>query len=145
MTNSRKNLRDISAIVLFFAVINCVREVLNIFLVDFKMATLPEGATEGLVLVTQIVMAAFALIFLIPDLYVGVKGLKVAKKPDSSKAHIVWATILAVLSVFALLSHISGLAQSGIVNGLINIIGTAADVAIYVWYIVCAKQVRKTA
>ena len=145
MTNSRKNLRDISTIVLFFAVINCVREVLNIFLVDFKMATLPEGATEGLVLVTQIVMAAFALIFLIPDLYVGVKGLKVAKKPDSSKAHIVWATILAVLSVFALLSHISGLAQSGIVNGLINIIGTAADVAIYVWYIVCAKQVRKTA
>ena len=145
MTNSRKNLRDISTIVLFFAVINCVREVLNIFLVDFKMATLPEGATEGLVLVTQIVMAAFALIFLIPDLYVGVKGLKVAKKPDSSKAHIVWATILAVLSVFALLSHISGLAQSGIVNGLINIIGTAADVAIYVCYIVCAKQVRKTA
>ena len=145
MENYRKHLRDMSILVLVFAVIGCVRAILNVFMMDFNMEALPDGATAGIVLVSQIITTVFMLIFAIPDFYIGVKGLKISKNPDSSKAHIVWATILAVLSVFALLSHISGLAQSGIVNGLINIIGTAADVAIYVWYIVCAKQVRKTA
>ena len=145
MENYRKHLRDMSIIVLFFSLITCVINILDIFLKGFNMDNLPEGATAGLVLVTKIVMGVLSIVFLLPELYIGVKGIKIAKNPDSSKAHIVWATILAVLSVFALLSHISGLAQSGIVNGLINIIGTAADVAIYVCYIVCAKQVRKTA
>ena len=145
MENYRKHLRDMSILVLVFAVIGCVRAILNVFMMDFNMEALPDGATAGIVLVSQIIMTVFMLIFAIPDFYIGVKGLKISKNPDSSKAHIVWATILAVLSGLSVLSYISSLTQGDIVNGLINVIGTALDVAIYVLYIICAKKVRQAA
>ena len=144
MANSRKNLRTVSIVVLAFSLIALVREVFSIFFKDFKMETLPEGATAGLVMATQIVLSVLMLILLIPDFYIGAKGLKVSKNPDSSKAHIVWATILAVLAGIRVISNLSALAQGDMISGLINVVLEVVDVAIYVVYIKFAKQVRKT-
>ena len=146
MENYRKHLRDMSIIVLFFSLITCVINILDIFLKGFNMDNLPEGATEGLVLVAKIVMGVLSIVFLLPELYIGVKGIKIAKNPDSSKAHIVWAIILAVFAGFHMISCISGLTDGGnFVDGLINLLGAALDVAIYVLYVICAKKVRAAA
>ena len=146
MENYRKHLRDMSIIVLVFSLITCVINILDIFLKGFNMDNLPEGATAGLVLVTKIVMGVLSLVFLIPEIYIGVKGIKVAKNPDSSRGHIIWAVILAVFAGFHLVSCISGLTDAeSLVDGVINLLGAGLDVAIYVIYVVCAKKVRAAA
>ena len=143
MTDYRKHLRDMSILVLIFSAISLVTHILS--LLSLGTGELPEGATAGLVLATQITMGVFAFILMIPRLYIGVKGIKVAKNPDSSKGHIVWAIILAVFAVFAALSAVSELTNGLSVDAVINVVGEALNVAIYVLYIVCAKNVRKAA
>ena len=145
MENYRKHLRDMSIIVLVFSLITCAINILSL-LKGFNADNLPEGATPGLVLATQIVMGVLSIVFLLPELYIGVKGIKIAKNPDSSKAHIVWAIILAVFAGVHTISCISGLTDGGnFVDGLINLLGAALDVAIYVLYVFCAKKVRAAA
>ena len=145
MENYRKHLRDMSIIVLVFSLITCAINILSL-LKGFNADNLPEGATPGLVLATQIVMGVLSLVFLIPEIYIGVKGIKVAKNPDSSSGHIIWAVILAVFAGFHLVSCISGLTDAeSLVDGGINLLGAGLDVAIYVIYVVCAKKVRAAA
>ena len=146
MKNSRKNLKGMSILIFVFALITCVRHVLSIFVGDFDMATIPEGSSAGLVLALQIVSCVTAVILMIPDFYIGIKGIKVANNPDSSKAHIVWATILAIFAVIGALSAVSGMTKGGdILDNIFNVIGSALNVAIYAFYIAYAKQVRKNA
>ena len=119
---------------------------MDAFFTEFNTAILPEGTTEGLVLAAQIVWCVVGIILLLPQIYVGVKGLKIAEKPDNSKAHIVWAIILAVISAIGIISPVFNIINAGnIVDNVVELIDLATDVAVYVAYIAYAKQVLKAA
>ena len=142
---ARKNLNCMSILILVLSAFTLVRVLVETFVFDFNMETLPEGATAGLVLATQISLCVFSCILLLPQIYVGVKGMKLAKNPvNNFKAPIVWATILAVISAISLFSPISGLINAkDIVSNLVALLNLATDVAVYIAYIVYAKQVLK--
>ena len=146
MTNTRKNLKLMSIVILALAAFTLIRVALSTFAIDFNMENLPEGATPGLVLAAQIVLCVVSFILLLPQIYVGVKGIKISKKPDTSKGHIVWATILAVLSAICIISPVMNMVQTGDIKGnFAELIDVVTDAAVYFAYVGYAKQILKAA
>ena len=97
MEKARKNLKEMSVLILIFAVFSFVRSIVEILFAGLSIKDLPEEITENIVIIGIVVLCVFSLILSIPQLYVGIRGIKVAKKPVATKGHIVWAIILAVL------------------------------------------------
>jgi uncharacterized membrane protein YhaH (DUF805 family) len=141
---ARKSLKELSVLVLAFAAYSLIRVVLGAIFTDFDASVLPEGTTEGMFTVGKIVLCAISLILLLPQIYVGVKGLKVSKNPDNSKGHITWATVLAVISVIGVISSAYNLIQAGeIVNDILEMADMLIDVALFGFYVKYAKQILK--
>ena len=146
MSNARKNLKYMSIVILALSVFTLIRVLLDVFSLEFNADAVADGVTAGIILIGQIVVCAVSLILLLPQVYVGVKGIKLSKNPDSSKGHIVWATILAVISVIGIFSPISDMIQTGdFANNFAALLDVATDAAVYIAYIGFAKQVLKEA
>ena len=102
----RKHLKWSSVAVLAFAVFTLLELVSEILLGELNNAEIPEGAPSNVLLITKIFLLCVSVLLTLPGLYVGFKGLKMAKTPDNSKGHIVWAKILLVIAVLSLVSPI---------------------------------------
>ena len=146
MTNARKNLKFLSVAVVVFAIISCAKGLIDIFWTFTNLKELPEGVTETVAMVTAIILAVISVVLLLPRLYVGIKGIKVANHPDSSKGHIVWAVILTVIAVLALIDPVSNLIKNfNLTSNILDVINLALDVLIYGLYAKYAMQVSKAA
>ena len=146
MKETKRNLKVLSIVILAMAVYSLIRVVLSVFTMDFDTSNLPDGATASIVLAGQIAVCVISLILLLPQVFVGVKGIKVSNTPDSSKAHIVWAVILTVFSIIGVISPVLNLIQkTDIVGNLFEAADMAIDAVIYIVYIKCAKQLLKAA
>ena len=145
MEKARKNLRITSIVVLIFAGLSLINIVAQLIWGDFNNAPIPEGSSDSVLLIAKIVLFGISLLLLIPDVYIGVKGLKVAKKPDSSKGHTVWAIILFVLSIIALISPIVRLFSAESIRESISAISSGlVQILIYFEYIKDAKTLVKS-
>jgi hypothetical protein len=107
MEKIRKNIRELSVVMLLLAAFSFIRLIVDVMFTDFSSANLPDGVTASVVFVVKVVMCAVGLILLLPQIYVGVKGVKVSKNSKVSTAAIVWDIILAVISVLAAVSSCS--------------------------------------
>ena len=146
MKESKRNLKVLSIVILAMAVYSLIRVVLSVFTMDFDVNNLPDGATASIVLAGQIAVCVISLILLLPQVFVGVKGIKVSNTPDSSKAHIVWAVILAVFSILGVISPVSNLIQNtDVVGNLFEVADMVIDAVIYIVYIKYARQIRAAA
>ena len=147
MEKTKKNLKCMSVLILVLAAISLVRVILSVVLTDFAPDKLPAGTTEGVVLASQIIMCVFGLALLVPQIYVGLKGIKISNDSVSStKAPVVWAIILAILSALSLISPVSNLIQNGITVGyVLELVDFALDVIIYLAYIKYANEILKAA
>lgn len=120
--------------------------VLDAVFTDLNIQNLPDNVTAGFTMVIRIAMLVFGFILLLPQTYIGIRGIKLSKKPDSSTAHIVWAVILTVFAVTGIFSPISEMMQGGnIAANLLEAFDMAIDIALYISYVVFAKQVHKAA
>lgn len=145
MEKARKNLRITSIVVLIFAGLSLINIVAQLIWGDFSNAPIPEGSSDSVLLIAKIVLFGISLLLLIPDVYIGVKGLKVAKKPSTSKGHIVWATILFVLSIIALISPLVSLFSAESIRESISaILSGLVQILIYFEYIKDAKTLVKS-
>jgi hypothetical protein len=82
----------------------------------------------------------------LPFVYVGIKGIKFSKKPDLSKAHIVWATIFEVLIIIEIALTVFDMVKTGnIMSDLRALIGSVLEAIVFFVYIKSAKQVVKEA
>ena len=144
MTESRKQLKIASYLVLLFAAISTIRLALAICFGELNSASIPEGSPENILLITKIILVVVSAAILIPQFYVGFKGLKVAKKPSKAKAHINCAIVLLVLTVLSLIEPVVGIVLQ---KGAGDYIGTLLDLIlegiIYFDYIRYAKAVAK--
>lgn len=149
MEQSRKNLKNSSIIVLALAGLSLLNILFELFFGELSgelnNATVPEGAPENTVLITQIFILVVSVLMLLPQAYIGIKGLKIAKKPNASKGHIVWGIILVVLTAAGLISPlVSFLKGTGEAFGNVSeFLSIAVDVAVLVGYVKFAMDVRK--
>lgn len=145
MENSKKQLKIASYLVLILGGISLVQFILGI--VFFKVdAGAVAGANEQMIMITKIVLMTVSGLILLPRLYIGLKGLKVAKIPNSSRAHIVWAIILLVIAVLNLISVGGALIQQQDVGTNVGLaLDYALDVLVFLDYIKYANEVAKAA
>ncbi len=142
MESTKKNLKIMSILVLILALFSLVRVAVEIFTADYSSV----DATKEMIMVAQIVTAVLSIIILIPQIYVGVKGFKVAKNPDSSRGHIVWATILLVLSLIAIIiTVVQGIQDKNFKDKFASLGDAFVDIAILSSYISFAKQLKVNA
>ena len=79
-----------------------------------------------------------------PQLYVGLKGLKMAKYPNSSRGHIIWAMILLVFAVLGSISPIKNLISGTNARENFGTVTTClVEISIYFEYIRYAKAVAE--
>ena len=143
MSNSRNHLKEASFLVLLFTAFSFIRIIIQLF-VGFEADPTQVGVSHEIIVATMIVMLVVGLILLLPQLYVGVKGMKIAKNPTSSKGHIVWAVILLVFSAFGIIATVSSIAeQVNVVDNVITLVNHALDVIVYCMYIKYANRVLK--
>ena len=143
MSNSRNHLKEASFLVLLFTAFSFIRMIIQVF-VGFEADPTQVGVSHEIIVVTMIVMFVVGLVLLLPQLYVGVKGMKIAKNPTSSKGHIVWAVILLVFSAFGIIATVSSIVeQVNVVDNVITLVNHALDVIVYCMYIKYANRVLK--
>ena len=140
----RKHLKWSSVAILAFAVFTLLELVSEILLGELNNVEIPEGAPSNVLLITKIILLCISVLFTLPSLYVGFKGLKMAKTPDNSKGHIVWAKILFVLAVLSLAAPVFGFINKAdgveTLGGLFSIL---FEIVIYFDYIKHAAAVAK--
>ncbi|MBO5883333.1 MAG: hypothetical protein J6Q78_02880 [Clostridia bacterium] len=149
MEQSRKNLKNSSIIVLALAGLSLLNILFELFFGELSgelnNATVPEGAPGNVVLIAQIFILVVSVLMLLPQAYIGIKGLKIAKKPNSSIGHIVWGIILVVFTAAGLISPlVSFLQGNGEAFGNVSeFLSIAVDVAVLAGYVKFAMNVRK--
>ena len=112
---------------------------------DLNNAAIPEGAPENILLITKIFVFAVSLLLTLPNIYIGIKGLRIAKKPNSSKGHIVWAIILLAFAALFLIEQGVGFIHDGFnFENISAFCSIVVEVTVFVEYIRLAIAVRKT-
>ena len=144
MDQKRKHLKAVSVILLAFTGLTFLRTAAEYLFADQGIAILPDGSSVILQLIVRLIMVAIALVFVLPQIYMGVKGLRIAKNPAPAKAHVVWAWILLVLAILGLIEPITAALQPGGLAGNVGaLIQGLLSIVIYFAYIRCARAVAK--
>ena len=145
MEQSRKNLKLSAIAVLAWAGATLIGLISELLYGEINSAAIPEGAPDNILLITKIFLVSISLLLLLPQVYVGIKGLRIAKNPNSSKGHIVWAVILLVFAVLGIIDPIVNLAKSGdTFNDIRSLSSIVLEIVIYFEYIKYAREVRKS-
>ena len=146
--DSTKNLKASSGIVLGLAILSLINILYELFFGELSGelngAAIPDGSPENVILITQVFVAVVSLIMLLPQFYVGIKGLKVAAHPDDSKTHIVWGIILIVFTGIGLLSPLLAFLQ-GDGDAFANVsefLSITVDFSVLIAYVKFAIAVR---
>jgi uncharacterized membrane protein YhaH (DUF805 family) len=144
MEQARKNLKITSIAVLAFAGVYLLRIIAELCFGDINNAAIPEDAPDNILLITKTFLLVFMLLLLLPQIHVGIRGLRVAKVPDSSKGHIVWGIILLAFAVLNLIEPVMLIIRQGNVWGnVMTIVCYLAEVIIYSDYVKYARLVAK--
>lgn len=143
MEQTKKNLKLTSALILLFAGLTLLQTIASlIFSVDVSL--LPAGTTEETVLIAKIVIAVLSLLVLTPEIYVGVRGLQLAKNPAPAKAPVVWATILLVLLVLSFVSSVVAIIRGeNVGESIATLLSLLVDILLFIDYIRCVKTLNK--
>lgn len=142
MEKSRKTLKFLSEIILIFLTFSIIRTILEVFLVKINIDGVPNSA----IIVAKIILCVLYLVIFAPQIYVGVKGIKVSNKPDSSRAHITWAVIFIVFSVLATVSAVVDIINVvDVAENIFVLIDSVIDFVLYFFYVKAAKQVLAAA
>ena len=140
-----------SIIVLALAALSLINIIFELFFGELSEAlnntAAPAGSPENIVFISQIFILVVSLLLILPQVYIGVKGLKVAKEPDTSRGHIIWGIILIVFTFASLLTPLLAFIQGdgdafGNVSELCSL---AVDVAVLFEYVRNARAVRNAA
>jgi hypothetical protein len=144
MEQSRKYLKWSSVAVLSLVGVYILELISELLWGEINSAVIPEGASENILLITKIFIVAVSVLLLLPQIYVGIKGLIIAKKPTCTKAHIVWAVILLVFAAVGVVDPIVGLINGGgVYDNVKSLSGIALELVVYYDYIKYAREVRK--
>lgn len=144
MEKNRKNLKTYSIVALVFVAISLIRMIVDVCMNGFGDVTqLPEGISPEFADVALVIVWVIGIVFLLPQVYVGVKGIKQANNPTPGKAHMVWALILTALSVVSLISGIADITKVYTFEKLLTVIDVLLNVVVFSAYLYYARLVAK--
>ena len=146
MEQAKKQLKTSSYFVLLFAGLSLLNIIAALVFGDLNSAEIPEGSPENILLITKMILLGISLVILLPKFYVGMKGLKIVKNPNSSKKHITWAMIILVFEAIGFIDPITALLNQGaLMDNLVTLADVLLEVIIIYEYIKYAKAVAKLA
>ena len=144
MEQSRKKLRNASLFVLILGAVSLINIVAELCFGEINRVPIPKGSPENILEITKIIILVVSLVVLLPQFYVGFKGLRIAKKPNSSTRHIKWAIVLLVLTIINAIDRAVGILNG---NDVKDYVGSLLDLAlegiVYYEYIKYARLVAK--
>ena len=89
MDKNRKDLKSYSILILVLVALTLIRSIVNFCTNGLPQAEgLPAGSGKELVQISTIIGLVVGILLLIPQVYVGVKGIKVANNKPSINAPI---------------------------------------------------------
>ena len=144
MSKSRKDLRLLSIIVLICVAINFVMTMIDICQFGLALPSVViEGVSKEVIEILAITIIVFKLLFLFPQVYVGIKGMKIADGATCNKAPRVWALVLAILAGIALISSAIDLFKAFDVDQLLTVLDGAIDVVLFTCTYLCLRKIAK--
>ena len=144
MEKNRKELKSFSIVVLVVTAISLIGIIVNACVNGIPRITeIYEGMTEDMIQISSVISFVLTFVIFIPQIYVGVKGIKIANGAKSGKAHIVWAFILAVLAGIAAISGIVNIIEAFSTDALLNLVDPAIDLVMFIFYLIYAHQVAR--
>ena len=144
MEKTRKNLKITSIVLLIMAGSTLLNILGEIFFGELNSSAVPEGAPASILLIAKIILLAVSALLLWPQVYVAVKGIKVAKNPVGTKSHIFWATVLLVLSIVSLISPVLELVKGeAAYQNVGSVLSLLIEACLYFEYVKFAKEIAK--
>ena len=132
MEQTRKHFNIASIVVLIFAGASLLKILGEIFFGELNSV---EGYSADIVFITKIFLLVFSILMLLPQIYIGVKGLLLAKKPNTSKGHLVWAIILMIFSVSCLIDPFFAVVnKESIFDNIVAISGIILEIIVFYDY-----------
>lgn len=145
MENNKKSLKISSILILVLAAASLFRLLAN--LIDgIKLAPsdIPAGMDIDLVNAVIYVLAVMGFVMLLPQIYVGLKGLKVSHSPDSSRGYIIIATIMIAFTALAAVSPVTELIGGGDIRAnVLELLDYLIDISIYASIIKYGNLIRR--
>lgn len=143
MEKNKKELKTFSLLILLFVALSLIKNIVSLCVNGIAVPSeIPQGMSKEMVQTIATITVAISFIIYIPQIYVGVKGIKVAEgKASGGRAHITWALILAILAGIALISAFSELIKVFNFDAILNLVDPALDLIVFAFYYVYARKV----
>lgn len=146
MEDMKRNLKITSWVILLVTALSLIKLVIEAIVTKFAVATIPDGMTREIAQVIVIGSWVLLVVSSLPEVFVGLRGLKNSEGPMAKKGHIVWAIIMTVFSGIAVVNAILTLAggqQIGL--SITEIIANVASMAIFIYYVILCKKINQGA
>ena len=141
MEKNKKELKILSWVILVLALFAVVNNIVELCISGLPTATPPEGLTVEVVKVISIIGCVIGFLVYIPQIFVGVQGIRVAGGAKAGKAHIVWAIILAVFAGISVVAGLCSFASGFTASKLASVCMAIVDIMVYVYYIIYARKI----
>jgi hypothetical protein len=146
----RKELRGYSIVLIVLGIAELFKFVTSLIIMikdgslEAAFAGVEADVLTAVKITTYVILGLCALLTL-ADVAIGIKGIKIAKKPDSSKAHIVWGILLTVLTAIGLISPFLALVQGSdeVFANISALCSIVVDLMVLFDYVKYAIAVRK--
>jgi hypothetical protein len=142
MEKNKKELKTLSYAILFLVALSLIRLIVDICVNGLPKVNV-EGVSAEVANVMTIVAVVLSFVLLLPQVYVGVKGVKIANGGKADKWHIVIAVILGICALTAVVSNCISMVKTFNFDTVLAVVDSALDVAIFVWYIITARKIAK--
>lgn len=145
MENNKKSLKISSILILVLAAASALRLIANLIGgINIDPAQLPAGISTDLANSIIYVFVVMSFVMLLPQIYVGLKGLKVSHSPDSSRGYIIIATILIAFTALAAVSPVTELIGGGDIRAnVLELLDYLVDISIYASIIKYGNLIRR--
>ena len=141
MEKNRKDLKTLSILILILTGLTLARSVTDLIVNGLPQVPETDGLSQGLLRIVAIISLVIGLLLLLPQIYIGIKGMQIADGATSGKAPLVWAIILAVLAAISTISGLSNMLGSFTFGSALNFVDCALDVVVYIFYFIFARKV----
>ena len=142
MEQTRKHLKFSSLAILALAALSLINIVSELLFGELNNAEIPTGSPDNILLITKIILMVVSLVCVLPQVYIGIKGLKIAQNPDSSKGHIVWGIILLAFAIIGMISPLLAvIKQEEVFENASALLSILIEVAFFYDYVKSARAV----
>jgi hypothetical protein len=148
---NRSKLRENGLVLIVIGILNVLTFASTIIssLVDGSIAEALSTVEPDILVAVKVVLILICILMSFiagADIFLGIKAIKVSKKPNESKWYIIVAKVFLILSCIAVVSHAVSIFSgntASIVDSIVNMVSLALSVCVYALFIKSAEAVRE--